>query len=326
MTLWHSSATAAPPTTGSWALYPPQVVTTTVGAPVTSTAYQSAVQQPINPDGSSSWPAKRGVIPVQFSLQSATATTTTTTTTVGPVVFESLQSTGSYAYLDLQPSALTFNGITDLHATYAFGTGNCHGGALRWSIGTSAGNVFVYYGAYPNFTDCTTANQSGVNMTATGDQRVDTSQISGGTQYDTWAHAQTIVGSLAVTDAALVLDAGWGGDQVLSGLSNVTVNDDVFVPKPVGTTTSSTTTYGTFAPTCTLPTATISLVRNPGTDNTPIDETLAAQSSDTGGVYRQVDCKYIYNLEATSLGIGKYNVYVDINGVPLSAFGSFGLR
>ena len=30
--------------------------------------YKSQIQQPINPDGTSSWPAKRGVIPVQFKL------------------------------------------------------------------------------------------------------------------------------------------------------------------------------------------------------------------------------------------------------------------
>ena len=31
-------------------------------------SYKAQVQQPINPDGTSTWPAKRGVIPVQFKL------------------------------------------------------------------------------------------------------------------------------------------------------------------------------------------------------------------------------------------------------------------
>src|SRR5713101_3260150 len=78
-------------TTGSWTLYPAQTDTTS-SSTVTSTAYKAAVQQPINPDGSSSWPAKRGVIPVQFSLSTATKTVTTTTETVGPVVFQSILS------------------------------------------------------------------------------------------------------------------------------------------------------------------------------------------------------------------------------------------
>ena len=302
LALTPGSAAAAPTTTGSWTLYPAQT---------TQTVYQAAVQQPINPDGSSSWPAKRGVIPVQFSLQSATKT--------GPVVFESLLN-GSVpaSYLDFAPTASTFNQITNLQASYAFTTGNCHGGALRWSVGVGGGHsVFVYYGATPNFNDCTTVNQSAVNMTATGDARVDTSQV-GGTFYDTWVHAQSLVGSLTVTDVALVLDAGWGGDQIINPLTNVTVNDNTFVPLASGTTA--------FTSTCNLPTATISLVKNPGTDNTAIDETLAAQSSDTGGIYRQVDCKYIYNLDASTLGAGTFNVYVNIGGSPVTGFGSFGLR
>jgi hypothetical protein len=33
--------------------------------------YKAQIQQPINPDGTSTWPAKRGVIPVQFKLTKA---------------------------------------------------------------------------------------------------------------------------------------------------------------------------------------------------------------------------------------------------------------
>jgi hypothetical protein len=307
------SARATASTTGSWTLYPAQ--TATIG-------YQATVQQPINPDGSSSWPAKRGVIPVQFSLAQ--------TQTFGPVVFQSICSDNTipsacsggntandYSYLSFAPStALTLAGITNLSATYAFTTGNCHGGSLRWELDTSVGNVFVYYGAYPNFTDCTTVNQSGVNMTTTGDLRVDTSQIAGGNFYDTWAHAVTLLGTTPIQDAALVLDSGWGGDQVAT-VSNVTVNDNTFVPQ-TGTTTT---------PTCNLPTAKITLNKFSGADQGPIDETLAAQSSDTGGIYRIVDCKYIYNLDVSSLsGIGLYRVYVNIGGQNVDSPGTFGLR
>jgi hypothetical protein len=38
-----------------------------------------------------------------------------------------------------------------------------------------------------------------------------------------------------------------------------------------------------------------------------------------------VDCKYIYNLDASTLGTGKFNVCLNINGT-LEGPGSFGLR
>jgi hypothetical protein len=329
-----SSATAT--TVGSWTLYPAQTDTTSSSS-VTSTAYKTAVQQPINPDGTSSWPAKRGVIPVQFSLSAGTKTVTTNTETVGPVVFQSIGTTpldpsDDYSYLSFAPSpSLTFNQITNLQAGYTFTQGNCGGGSLRWSVsvnlaGGGTGHVFIYYGDEPNTTDCTTNSQSGTNMIGLSDLRYDTSQV-GGTFYDTYAHAQTLVGTDTVNAATLVLDSGWfAGDQKVT-LGTVTVNDNTFVPKPVGTTTTSTTTYGSFAPTCTLPDATVYLLKSGATNPIPTDEILAAQAADTGGAYRKVDCKYIYNLDTSSLsGVGKYTVGVNIGGVPADGFGTFGLR
>jgi hypothetical protein len=282
----------------------------TLSAPSTTT-YQAVVQQPINPDGTSSWPAKKGVIPVQFQLLANTST-----------LFESILSDTStsndFSYLSFAPTgSMLVSDITNLAATYAFTTGNCHGGALRWSVGTPSGHVFVYYGATPNFTDCSGANsQSGSNLLATTTAvRVDTSQV-GGTFYDTWAHAMDLVGNQSVTSVSLVLDGGWAGDQIVN-LTNATVDNQTFTMPASG---------GSFAPTCNLPTATISLTKGSGSDPIPSNEILAAQSKDTGGVYRQVDCKYIYNLDASSLGTGQFKVYVNINGVPVDGYGQFGLR
>lgn len=275
-----SSTSAVAAAAGAFTLFAPS-----------TTAYQAVVQRPINPDGTSSWPAKKGVIPVQFSLISKTNT-----------LFE---STGSvpYSYLSFAPSgSMLASDITNLAATYAFTTGNCHGGALRWSIGTPSGNVFVYYGATPNFTDCTTVSQSGANLLATTTAvRVDTSQV-GGTFYDTWAHAMDLVGNQSVTSVSLVLDGGWAGDQVVN-LTNATVDNQTFtMPVSSG-----------FAPTCTLPTATVYLKKTGDLDPIPTDEIFAAQTADTGGVYRQVNCKYIYNLDVSSLsGAGEYTVGVNI--------------
>src|SRR5262249_44714820 len=131
-----------------------QTVTTANGTwdgyPGQSASYQAAVQQPINTDGTSNFKANgRGVIPVKFVLSQGT----------GPFVFESIGSDtdtdNDYSYLSFTPNTpVTFNDITALSAAYAFTTGNCHGGALRWQVRTSPTQaVFIYYGDYPNFTD-----------------------------------------------------------------------------------------------------------------------------------------------------------------------------
>jgi hypothetical protein len=86
-----SAGTASASTiAGTWSL----------DAPHTDT-YAAQVQQPINPDGSSVWAAKRGVIPVQFKL-----------TDTSSYMFESLlasqsdgtSASGAYSALALTPS------------------------------------------------------------------------------------------------------------------------------------------------------------------------------------------------------------------------------
>src|SRR6266545_2381780 len=147
---------------GTWVLYPTQ-----------SNTYTTSVQQPINADGTSNFKSNgKAVIPVKFSLSTAP----------GPVIFQSIYSdadtTNDYSFLSFTPSStLLFSEITNLSAVYTFTEGDCHGGSLRWSVRTSATqSVFIYYGDYPNFTDCTTNNQSGTNMIGQADLRYDTSQ------------------------------------------------------------------------------------------------------------------------------------------------------
>lgn len=127
---------------GTWELYPPQ-----------ADSYETAVQQPINADGSSNFKfSGKSVVPVKFSLSK----------TKGPVVFQSIWSDSDtdndFSFLSFTPSApLLFSELTNLSTVYNFTEGNCHGGALRWSVRVSpTQSVFVYYGGYPNFTDCTT--------------------------------------------------------------------------------------------------------------------------------------------------------------------------
>jgi hypothetical protein len=233
-----------------------------------------------------------------FTLSSGTGSAVFQSTTAQP-----------YSYMSFGPSpALTFNQITNLQATYNFSTGDCHGGSLRWEIDTAAGNLFIYYGALPNLTNCTTVNQSGVNMIGQSDLRYDTTQL-GGTFYDSYANAVTLMGSSPVQDAALVLDSGWGGDQILTAGTTATVNDNAQTWNSGGT--------GVFTPTCNLPAATIQVGKtDPVADGQLNEEPVQSSLVDSGNSFRVVDCKYQYILSIPSLaGSGTYYVEIKIGGV-----------
>jgi len=299
-----SPASASPTTTGTWTLYPPQ-----------ATLYTTAVQQPINTDGSSNFKSNgNAVIPVKFSLWSAP----------GPVVFESILSdnpantANDFSFLSFTPdSTLLFQDITTLKADYSFSVGNCHGGSLRWSVRVSSTqSVFIYYGDYPNFTDCTSGanNQSGVNMISLSDLRYDTSQV-GGTFYDDYAGAVALVGTMPIIRASLVMDGGWAGDQ-RAVLTSATVNDNTFVP-----------ISGSPTQTCDLPAAAIRVTKTSGSSSGPVNEPVSIQPFDNDMNFRVVDCKYMYNLATSSLfGVGRYKIEVVIGGNPAPGAAEFDLR
>jgi probable HAF family extracellular repeat protein len=68
-------------------------------------------------------------------------------------------------------------------------------------------------------------------------------------------------------------------------------------------------------PSCTLP-ATISITRASAMTLAAVDESAYANSSDSGSNFRiDTDCQYIYNLAASSLGVGTYRVDISINGI-----------
>jgi hypothetical protein len=298
-------------TTGSWHLFPGQ-----------STTYQTSVQQPINADGSSNFQANgRGVIPVKFSLATGT----------GPARFESIGSdvstSNDFFHLGFVASpALTFADIATLSAVYAFTLGDCHGGSLRWQIKTALGTVFIYYGLPPQVGNdgtggCTATSpggqdQSGVNMIGNAALQYDTGQYPGGTYYDNYAHAAELLGSTPLTEVALVLDSGWGGDQRLT-LTSATVNDNTYTPAPASP----------VATTCDLPTATIKITKVDGASSGLVNEPLTIQPSDDNSLFRQVDCKYAYNLATSSLsGAGRYTVSAVVGGHQASGEASFDLR
>jgi hypothetical protein len=334
-----SSTTAI--TTGSWQFYPGQTYTDVAGPSIPGdTVYKTAVRPPINPDGSSNFPAKRGVIPVQFDLLAATSTTATTTRTWDPPVWQSIGSdsaTGNDVTFALfNPSVpLTVNQVTNLSATYNFTEGDCYVGSLRWTINTDAGNVYVYYG---NPNGDTSAGQSCTGeYTETGKNLADPTDASlpvnrfevegaGSPVYIDHASAMTLAGSRNVNWVQLVVESGWHADQKLD-VSNVTVNDNTWVPKSGSETILGATTPGTFAKTCVLPPAEIAVTKTDSSVTGAINEVDSIQPKDDGVYFRQVDCKYIYNLAVSSLkGQGTYKVYANIGETNLSDPAVFDLR
>lgn len=327
----HTSAQST--TAGTWTMYPQQ-----------ATSYTASVRPPIKADGSSVFNGSgNNTIPVKFKLSSAPSA----------LKFESVYSNNGvcdgcpepensddFAFLTFTPSSsMTFNDITLLKATYAFTTGNCGGGSLRWAVTFDIGDddatdfengtfndrsIFIYYGGYPNFTDCTSGanNQSGVNMIGLADLRYDTSQL-GGSFYDTYANAQAIVGgndgpepvpAMHVAGVTLSLDSGWMGDQRVT-LSNAQVNNNSFAPLTGAPTT-----------TCNLPPATINITKLPGT---PIEQPITVQRhvGDTSFGTTGNDCTYVYNLDTSSLlGPGDYTVDVVINQLKVPNPAKFKLR
>lgn len=317
---------AAQSTSGSWTHYPPQ-----------TPSYTALIRPPIKADGSSSF-NDGSVIPVKFKLLSSP----------GAFLFDSVWSNNGgegeggdfgddFATLGFAPDAfLTFADITDLSADYSFTLGNCQGGSLRWSVTLDIGNddhttpeegepdprendrsIFIYYGGYPNFTNCTTGadNQSALNMIGLTDLRYDTSQI-GGTFYDTYASAVSLAAGLRIAALTLALDSGWMQEVVDDEpvykdqrvtLTRAQVNDNVFVPAS-----------GVPAETCDLPAAAINVVEDIGGI---VEDPNAAQHKFSDVFFRNTNqCTYQYNLDTSSLffGPGNYSAYlvIDNNAVP----------
>jgi hypothetical protein len=160
-------------------------------------------------------------------------------------VWDLLSNTGNVPTADdysaqsyTQTTKLLFNNLTQLSTDYYVQTGDCAGGAPRVSIRLDTNNdnvgdasVFVYLGDTPNF-NCPQAFQrwqSTGNLAASPGLRVDTSQLPGGTFYDTMAHAKVLAGANAVTSVSMVVDAGWafGGGIQDVWIDDFSVNNNV---------------------------------------------------------------------------------------------------
>jgi hypothetical protein len=305
MLMTANAASAGQLQQGSWTLTAPGGQSTT---------YTAQIQQPINPDGTSVWPAKRGVVPVQFKVDK---------TEKSGFVFESVCSDTATdtdaSFVGYTPPASTppmkVKDIRQLIASFDYTTGQSIGGSLRWSIRVSpTQSIWVYYGDAPNWTG---EGGSGVNLWDATDNRFDTSQLAPGTQYNTKANVLAQWGELDVMRISLVVDSCWAQDQILD-LDSASVNGDTFTfPEPADASYQSNE-----AP------AKIKVVK---LDNTPdgqnVTELLSSAQGDTSGWFRQIDGKYMYNLKLDGLTAGTYRVYIDVNSDNTTeGYGQFNLK
>lgn len=226
----------------------------------------------------------RHVIPVKFSLESGDLLLASDTSD------DASENDFSILAFDPESDMLSVSELTNLTAIYDVVEGNCGGGSLRWQIDTPLGNVFVYYGAFPNFTDCSgEEGQGGINLLSLDDARVDSSQVYSGTQQNTWDAFVAANPQLLVEGISLVADGGWSQEDGAQSFSieSATVNDNTFTGDEAA---------------CDLPDATIRVLGSAG-------ETLEVSSvQGMGSDFREDDCQYIYNL--VNPGPGSYTVEI----------------
>lgn len=177
-------------------------------------------------------PALGGLLVVSTALAASGTFSLFGSATVENGSVKLVSTSSSSSGISYDPSGtLKVSDITTLSANLDSGA-ECGAGSPRFSIDVGGGkHIFVYLGTPPNYTSCPAGNTG--NLVDDADL-VDTSQIAGGTFYDTWAHAKTLVGGNTVSEIDLVVDSGWnggvaGGDGTQTVIvKSVTINGDTY--------------------------------------------------------------------------------------------------
>jgi|SRR5579864_845424 len=137
---------------------------------------------------------------------------------------------GGFGGIDFSvPAGMTFGQVGNLATDYDFTAASCGGGGPRFQINVDGKNAFVYVGPPPNYTGCPQNVWVSTGNLATPAGFVDTSQLPGGTFYDTFAAADLKYGSDVVTGIQLVTDASFffNGTQTVL-VDNVMINDHTY--------------------------------------------------------------------------------------------------
>ncbi|MBI2845671.1 MAG: hypothetical protein HYX86_03890 [Chloroflexi bacterium] len=145
--------------------------------------------------------------------------------------------------------SITFSDLYRLSAWYDVTDDDCGGGSPRFQInldvdgdgvftgfweGGNDGNLFVYIGPYPNFTDCEPGWQYSGNLIEATDLRYDLTHF-GGPFYGSYEDAVQLVGDYRVLGIQLVVDAGWffeDGEQTVLG-DDIRINQFRFKGHPM---------------------------------------------------------------------------------------------
>lgn len=128
-----------------------------------------------------------------------------------------------YGGIDFDTAAgMTLNQLLNLSTDYKFTAGSCGGGSPRFQINVDGHNIFVYIGPPPSYTGCAPSVWANTGDLLEAALFVDTSQLPGGTFYDTWASALIKYGSHEVTGIQLVADGAWA---VVGGIQTVLVDN-----------------------------------------------------------------------------------------------------
>jgi hypothetical protein len=141
-----------------------------------------------------------------------------------------LRSTGAgFGGIDyVVPAGMTFSQLQNLSTDFMFTAATCGEGSPRFQVNVDGKNAFVYIGPPPNYTGCPQDAWLNTGNLATPASFVDTSQLPGGTFYDTFASADLKYGNDVITGIQLVADAGFffGTQTVL--IDNTMINDTLF--------------------------------------------------------------------------------------------------
>jgi len=144
-------------------------------------------------------------------------------------------STVPYSGIDFGvPATLTFGDIQTLSTDYMFTAGSCGVGSPRFQINVGGVNAFVYIGPPPSYAGCAQNVWLNTGNLATPSSFIDTSQLPGGTFYDTFAAANVKYGTMTVTGIQLVADGGYAfpttGQTVQ--IDNTQINTTAYTYEP----------------------------------------------------------------------------------------------
>ena len=126
------------------------------------------------------------------------------------------------------PAGMTFSQLQNLGTDFNFTAASCGGGAPRFQVNVDGVNAFVYVGPPPGYVGCPGNVWASTGNLATPASLVDTSQLAGGTFYDTFASADLKYGNDVVTGIQLVTDAAWLFGTQTVVVDNVMINNATY--------------------------------------------------------------------------------------------------